>query len=560
MTLKCIKKSCTNRAGYNYNNADRPIYCKEHKAIGMIPVGHPRCTEEGCEKYASYNYEGEKKPLYCATHPRLGMINITVKKCAEDECSLIPSFNYPTELAGMYCATHQLDGMINVMNRRKACINCTTSASFNFSGEKRPLYCGKHKLDNMVNIHRQICIEKDCDATATFRFEGTGKPIYCNTHKKEGMKKYKITCRKCDSTATFNFPGCKGSLYCSKHKLDGMGSNLKKCAHPGCVKCPSYGKFCSTHKPIGAKITKGSKCIVCAKIALYNFKNVKPPVCCSVHKEIGMILVGKHRCVYPGCETVVKFGFLGSPPIYCATHHIPGTIRAPTKRCTFNGCRELALFGVKERLFCEEHQRLGDRDFGQKKCNGCSLTTVVDETGHCSACNPSAWEVIRLAKQKEVQVLFDSSDFFYTSMDRQIEDGCGAERPDFLFECTTHCIVVEVDENQHKSRPCECEQTRMVNISQSLGMPTIFLRYNPDEYSVKRQRTDTLKSTRHRNLIKWVDKLLNLNPSEISAHGFLSVVYLYFDDFNPRKIQWETILQFEDDSQNISIPENCDHE
>lgn len=54
--------------------------------------------------------------------------------------------------------------------------------------------------------------------------------------------------------------------------------------------------------------------------------------------------------------------------------------------------------------------------------------------------------------------------------------------PDFLYNQPTHFIDLEVDENQHKTKPYECDRARMVEISQALGLKTIFIRYNPDPF------------------------------------------------------------------------------
>ena len=85
----------------------------------------------------------------------------------------------------------------------------------------------------------------------------------------------------------------------------------------------------------------------------------------------------------------------------------------------------------------------------------------------------------------------------------------------------------------------------MVNISQSLGMPCLFLRYNPDSYKINGVKQDTVKSTRHKKLLQWLKTLLELPFDQLQKHGFLSVIHLYFDEYNPRKILWETILDFE---------------
>ena len=58
-------------------------------------------------------------------------------------------------------------------------------------------------------------------------------------------------------------------------------------------------------------------------------------------------------------------------------------------------------------------------------------------------------------------------------------------RPDFVFDYNTHKFVVKVDEHQHNNYNCQCEQVRMAQITQSIGIPTIFIRYNPYKYKDK---------------------------------------------------------------------------
>lgn len=84
----------------------------------------------------------------------------------------------------------------------------------------------------------------------------------------------------------------------------------------------------------------------------------------------------------------------------------------------------------------------------------------------------------------------DANEFEYISCDTIVEQGeCFKYRPDFLIDCNTHFVVLEIDENQHKDRADECETVRMmINIFQSLGMPTKFIRYNPDKYRVNKER------------------------------------------------------------------------
>lgn len=68
-----------------------------------------------------------------------------------------------------------------------------------------------------------------------------------------------------------------------------------------------------------------------------------------------------------------------------------------------------------------------------------------------------------------------------TSYDRKIADGCSLRKPDFFWDCLTHCVVVENDENRHIS--VECEDRRTMEIFQDLGnRPLVMIRFNPDNY------------------------------------------------------------------------------
>jgi hypothetical protein len=53
-------------------------------------------------------------------------------------------------------------------------------------------------------------------------------------------------------------------------------------------------------------------------------------------------------------------------------------------------------------------------------------------------------------------------------------------RPDFFFDARSHAVVLEVDENQHVAY--ECERKRMVDVASTVGLPTVFVRFNPDGY------------------------------------------------------------------------------
>ncbi len=145
----------------------------------------------------------------------------------------------------------------------------------------------------------------------------------------------------------------------------------------------------------------------------------------------------------------------------------------------------------------------------EKRCASCGLMEVVDEHGRCGTCSPELFRKVRLAKQRTVQAWLDAaSDLTYELTDRVLPDGraCGVyARPDFLFDAGGHAVVLEVDENQHVAY--ECERKRMVELASTIGLPTVFVRFNPDGYkpapgtravpNIEARRDVLLKVLRH---------------------------------------------------------------
>ncbi|KAJ3032935.1 hypothetical protein HDV00_006979, partial [Rhizophlyctis rosea] len=167
---------------------------------------------------------------------------------------------------------------------------------------------------------------------------------------------------------------------------------------------------------------------------------------------------------------------------------------------------------------------------------------IVDRDEDCETCDPVTFKRIYLAKQNVVKHFLVTHGIKFTTVDRPVDDGkCGKERPDFYIDCGTHILMIEVNEHQHSGRPCECEQTRMVNISQSNGMKTMFLCWNPDKYKAKPGRKNETMGRLLDVLLEFVGHY-SINPPK----GFLEVIYLYFDGYAYGEETTETILAMED--------------
>lgn len=122
---------------------------------------------------------------------------------------------------------------------------------------------------------------------------------------------------------------------------------------------------------------------------------------------------------------------------------------------------------------------------------------------------------------------------------------CGKEskhRPDFVYDCKTHVVIVEVDEHQHKSNCSKGEINRMRNIYFAYeGIPVVFVRYNPDSFVYRGKKVEISQQKREDILLRWVEKAMN-----ISVEVCLSVIYLFYDGYYEGIKDFESIDPYKD--------------
>ena len=161
----------------------------------------------------------------------------------------------------------------------------------------------------------------------------------------------------------------------------------------------------------------------------------------------------------------------------------------------------------------------------------CSVPDILDNEEKCGRCSEYLRKRLHLVKQRLVKTWIDCDDELktYSSYDRQIGDGCGRERPDFLWRELTHNVCLEVDEHQHRNSECECEVTRMSNVTEGLAGACVWVRYNPDNF---RGQSKSLTERNRRDLLLRV--LKDAKTMIPSAPGeMMRVTYLFFDNFKP---------------------------
>ncbi|CAG8725280.1 18993_t:CDS:2 [Rhizophagus irregularis] len=207
----------------------------------------------------------------------------------------------------------------------------------------------------------------------------------------------------------------------------------------------------------------------------------------------------------------------------CFTHKDKGMIAQSSRLCMISDCKKPATHGLSNPIRCEKHSTDNMVDLVQKICSNCGLLDILLQDQKCADCSTytKAKARARLAKQLRVKYILDVNNILYEAYDSIVEDCvCSKKRSDFVIDADTHKVVLEVDEYQHKkgeynSQPAFIILSKLAlnnatkigeaslseklftaygsnftcililwDIAQALGIPTLFIRYNPDSYEM----------------------------------------------------------------------------
>jgi hypothetical protein len=562
----CKHPLCSTRASFSAPGEKTYDYCSEHKPEGYVMCSEKRCLMNSCSRIARYGVFGTRNIQYCSSHiPNQDYINLTEKRCIVDNCYGIGKYGSFDTKKKEYCKKHKNSDHVNLA--KKFCIypDCRNKAEFNVLSEKSPLYCKEHKLITHENKTIKKCIAPNCKKRAAFVIKDTTEKIYCGEHKTDNcINAYSRMCSYvgCEIIASFaKFQGknikltIKDVEFCKLHSPPGyIIVKQKLCCYGECINYASWGVptesnkqtkplYCTDHKQAIHINTNGKKCHNnnCNRTAYYKNNDQNGYVYCHEHQGINSINLRKRSmCAISSCNKRAYYSKIGQTPQHCSEHKEPGEMKEPNKTCIFKDqygrCKEKAFWGFKYALHCDLHKNEKEINFINQNCKKCGLPNILDNEGHCNYCNPKTIEKVYLAKQKKVKAYLDINlpkDKKYISYDTTVENCLNAlERPDFSFETTNgESIILEVDENQHKDRNCECEITRMFNIANAIRKRTLFIRFNPDSYKTINGRPQLKEHDRYKELLNqilyWYDNFHNTNI-------FCGVIYLFFDndDYN----------------------------
>jgi hypothetical protein len=497
---RCGKK----RPHFNFEGETKAICCSECKEPGMVDIKNKKCR---CgKKRPAFNFEGETKAICCSECREPGMVDIIHKKCRCGKKR--PSFNFEGETKAVCCSDCKEPGMVDIKNKKCRCGK--KRPAFNFEGETKAICCSDCKEPGMVDIKNKKC--RCGKKRPYFNFEGETKAICCSECREAGMVDIKHEkCRCGKKRPSFNFEGETKAICCSE------------CKEPGMVNI------------------KNKKCSCGKKRPTYNFEGETKAVCCSECKEAGMVDIIHKKC---RCGTTASYGYPQNLPKACVQHKEEGMISKPRARCLKKSCKNPAEYGVQRPIHCETHKDENDINLVERKCVRCDRIDVLTEENVCiNFClkdeEYKMYQKRQKLKESRVYKLLLENVGEPDSCDKMIDSNCGKEsrhRPDFMYDCKTHMVVIEVDENQHNGNCQEGEMNRMRNIFFAYeGVPIVVVRYNPDSFIYDGKKNSVPVAKKEDILLRWVKKAMEEKPKY-----HMSVVYLFYDGYK------DTVKDFEE--------------
>jgi hypothetical protein len=584
---KNVCETCGIRGCFNFPGETFGRRCKKHSDLGMVDVLNRKCVV--CKgKQPAFNYNGEKSGTHCDGCKKVGMINVVSPKCIVCK-NVQPTFNFVDSKRPTHCNNCKEVGMIDIVNPK--CIKCGTRACFNFVDSKRPTHCATCKDIDMINIVNPKCIVCN-NVSPSFNFEGEKRPTHCVSCRDTSMidlvtrkcivcknenayygnkeENKRTHCKHCKTSDMIGIRSkcviCNETVPIFNHRGETRGTHCGNCKEVGmidvvnfkCIICnevlPSFNfkgekraTHCDTCKEIGMVDVKSRLCIVCNdKRATFNFDNTLPAYCNDC-KEVNMMDVANRKC---SCGGRANYALPGMLPEKCGRHKTTGMIKPPRKQCEIAECKEFATHGLKGPVHCENHAQTDEYLLTERNCLKCNRLDILNAQGLCvNFCSLEERDRLmkKQVKKKEEFVRklltseIDLQEYVIQEwQDSIIDPTCTKRRPDFVYHCGNHIVIIEVDEDQHKSysncgstreEKLAGENRRMFEIFQIFqGLPVVFIRYNPDGFRVNQKTMKVSDRIRHQTLVQWIKKCLReFQPG-------LWVKYLYYDDFNETDI------------------------
>jgi len=517
----CQNGDCNRKSTFNYQYSKGCVYCSDHKLPGMIEKHTKKhCMFKDCNTFPSYAFIGDK-PKFCKEHKEEGMIGVKWKKCESTDCMKIPCFNFRGAKIGKFCFQHKEKDMINVVDKICEFKDCEIKPTFNYEEYKTGRFCSLHKLKGMINLSSKKCYILGCKGFVHYGIKGE-EAISCKEHKSSVMIPFKrglCHYKDCNTRANFGLKG-ENAQFCVIHKEDNMiDLKNKVCEYKDCIKRPNF-----------------------------NVKNSKVGKFCLEHKESDMVDVTHKTCILEDCLKRAIYGYCNETLNYCADHRTNFMFKKTKVECKEKGCKEIATFGNMEINHCEEHATNNEVCLIISKCSKCGSNEFLNKEGLCmTKCSiikifEENKKVERKKEKKMLEYLDDKlkdiQEEFKINDDKVIDRSCSLYRPDRSYDCFTHIVIVECDEEQHKNRSfCSkyrdlrhFEDCRMFEIQQAFGLPCLFIRWNPDSFKVREKLVRKYSIDKRLDILqKWIRQCINLTIDKEQPPSYIE---LFFDEYD----------------------------
>ena len=555
-----------------------------------------RCKFVDCEKESQFGSVVDGLMLYCVKHKAADHQNLKKRRCIS--CTKFASFGSTSDTRPLYCKDHvPNDGIVYKNIRRTTCRfkDCTNTASFGKGDAREQEYCANHgrHLPGYQPLYG-LCEYENCERHAAFGLIGSLKRQFCSRHApKDGLYKNlkHVICQTplCQLVASYGEIGTTKKLHCAKHgkEMGMMNTQKKKCIADGCTISPSFAptptslpQLCKKHVPkSGPKyynVTIKQLCQyependepVCTISASYGPPTSRSPsdrIYCATHKPAGWIGCTMKFCEYVDdddlqCNRAATCGHLFEPVKMCHKHKLRNMRTKNNPKCEVlihgKKCVNRPLYTKLEKNYpqrCEDHKTDGDKNVIERPCKNCHLTWfILQGSDYCDYCDVGKSAGATRQYEKANEELLKAAGYKFRT-DQTVDTECSRKRPDFVIENppeNNHSTIVEIDEEQHRSYPCVCEQNRMIELFQAFGGEKVtFIRFNPYPFHYmtdgkKQSPIETLRSTRLLSVIRG----LSLHP----LADPLTVIYLYYNG----DAGTNDIINIDYEKHLLSFPEN----
>ncbi len=344
----------------------------------------------------------------------------------------------------------------------------------------------------------------------------------------------------CNRSSLWGPPGAK-PVRCSLCRLDddeysvrrtcpSCGSNIapywsaktgekaercKKCRNPDDVNVvdPKCATCSSGLTPLWGP--RGGKPCRCARCRLDDDVDLRNPRCACgsgigpSYAPLGERAIRCSACRRDGDTNVLKRVCIcgsGITPLWaargvlkaerCAVCRLTEDVDVITRTCPC-GSGKIARWGVPSAgravlmhcTACADH-RVHLRYYGptrgwSHRCDKCPFWShVPPEFDKCVECRDAGRRIFRkqTAVYQFIRAHWQEPVAIYNTTIPGASRECEGwrRRPDFAFEFPGYVIILECDENQHDYAECRCEIRRMDEVASAYGLPTFWVRFNPD--------------------------------------------------------------------------------